>query len=247
MAGSFDIGRVLSRGFQTIGNQFVTFVVLGFLFAGLPGALFSWFLPTAGSPEQAVAAFTNPWFWVSFLALVPFSFLLQAALVRASILDLRSEPVELGPILGQSLLLLLPMIGLSIVTVIGVGLGMVLFIVPGIILYIMWIVAVPALVEERRGIFGSLSRSAELTKGARWWIFLLLVLYLIASSLISGLVGTATLATGGAPLGAFNIILTLVINVINGVVAAAMLASLYIELRMNKEGGTGDSLAMIFA
>ena len=45
---------------------------------------------------------------------------------------------------------IIPLIGLSILVAIGVVLGFVFLIVPGVILYLTWSVAAPALVEERR-------------------------------------------------------------------------------------------------
>jgi uncharacterized membrane protein len=248
MGGNFDLGRVLSRGFQTIANQFAVFAALAILLAGVPSVLMRALAPTlvtAPSPDAPFAMFLAPWFWISMLVGIVLSALLQAALVRGSIQDLRSEPVELGPILMESLSLVVPMIVMSIVIFVGFIFGMILLLVPGIILYCMWIVAVPVLVEERRGIFGSLSRSAELTKGSRWWIFLLLVIYLVVGGVISGMTRfTASMNdTSNIP----ALIISLIVSSATGVVTAAMVASLYIELRAVKEGGAGGSLAEIFA
>ena len=64
---------------------------------------------------------------------------------------------------------------------------------------VAWIVAAPAQVVERTGVFGAFSRSAELTRGHRWPIFGLLVIYLHRlrrHPLVSGVV--AVVATGVA-------------------------------------------------
>ena len=245
MGGSLDIGRVLSRGFQTIANQFAVFATLAILLAGVPAVVMGLFSTTAATPAAAFATILSPWFWGTFLITILFSFILQAALVRASILDLRSEPVELGPILLESLSLVLPMIGMTFVMGIAVIFGMILLIVPGIILFCMWIVAVPVLVGERRGVFGSLERSAELTKGSRWWIFLLLILYVVAGAIVSALSGFAGIATGDSSVA--SLIVNLLVTSVTGMVASAMVASLYIELRALKEGAGAGGLAEIFA
>ncbi|WP_348640382.1 ATP-binding cassette domain-containing protein, partial [Mesorhizobium sp. M2D.F.Ca.ET.226.01.1.1] len=64
---------------------------------------------------------------------------------------------------------------------VGAGIGLVLLIVPGIILWLGWSMAVPVLIQERLGVFGSMSRSRVLTKGNRWSLFgLFLILIIIA-------------------------------------------------------------------
>lgn len=245
MGGSLDIGRVLARGFQTIINQFVVFATLAIILVGIPQVAMSLFSTSTASPAEAMAMIFNPWFFATILMSLLCSFLLQAALVRASILDLRSEPVEVGPVLFEALSLLLPMIGLAIVTGIAVLFGMILLIVPGIILFCMWIVAVPVLVGERRGVFGSMQRSAELTKGSRWWIFLLLVLYVVAAGMVSAVSGFTAVAAGNTSV--ISLIVNLIVTSLIGMVVSAMIASLYIELRALKEGAAGGGLAEIFA
>lgn len=59
--------------------------------------------------------------------------------------------------------------------------AMLALIVPGIILWLGWSMSVPVLIQERRGVFGSMSRSRALTKGNRWSLFgLFLILVIIA-------------------------------------------------------------------
>ena len=246
MNDSLDIGRVLSRGFQTIANQFAVLAALSILLAGIPAVVMGMFAArTAGDPAQALAIISSPWYWATFLITILFSFILQAALVRASILDLRSEPVAIGPILVEALSLLLPMIGMTFVIGISVMFGMILLIVPGIMLLCMWIVAVPVLVGERRGVFGSLERSAELTKGSRWWIFLLLIIYVVAAAIVRSVSGLTGLTAGSASVT--TLIVTMIVSTIIGMVASVMVAALYIELRGLKEGEAAGGLAEIFA
>ena len=51
-------------------------------------------------------------------------------------------------------------------------------IVPGVLLFLMWSLAVPAKVLESKGIFDAMSRSMELTKGSRGRIFVIWLLFL---------------------------------------------------------------------
>jgi hypothetical protein len=61
------------------------------------------------------------------------------------------------------------------------------FLVPGILLFIMWSVAVPVKVLENQGIFDSMSRSMELTKGSRGRIFVIALLILLLVFAVSSL------------------------------------------------------------
>ena len=53
------------------------------------------------------------------------------------------------------------------------------FVVPGVLLWVMWSLAVPAKVLENLGIFDAMSRSSDLTKGDRWRIFVIWVLFVV--------------------------------------------------------------------
>ncbi len=76
---------------------------------------------------------------------------------------------------GRIVYLSLIMIGVGV----GIGVGFVLLIVPGIILALMWALAIPVAVLEDKGLRDSVSRSAELTKGSRGRILVIGVLFMI--------------------------------------------------------------------
>jgi len=77
---------------------------------------------------------------------------------------------EIGGVIGMSML-----IGL------GVGLGFIALIVPGIILAMMWSLAVPVKILENKGATDAMSRSADLTKGDRGRIFVIWLLFVVLS------------------------------------------------------------------
>jgi len=76
---------------------------------------------------------------------------------------------------GRALSLALIMIGYWI----GIGVGFVLLIVPGIILALMWALTIPVAVLEDKGLRDSVERSAELTKGHRGRVFLIYLLFVV--------------------------------------------------------------------
>jgi hypothetical protein len=77
---------------------------------------------------------------------------------------------EIGGVIGMSML-----IGL------GVGLGFIALIVPGITLAMMWSLAVPVKILENKGATDAMSRSADLTKGDRGRIFVIWLLFVVLS------------------------------------------------------------------
>ena len=95
---------------------------------------------------------------------------------------------SVGELFGLVAPRLLALFLLSIVVGVLVWIGLLFFIVPGVILALMWIVSTPAMMVENKGVFESMSRSSELTKNNRMRILgvglLLLVAYLVLALII---------------------------------------------------------------
>ena len=146
--------------------------------------------PFAASPLPVL----GPAYFVGLLVSVIGAFLLQAALIRATIDDLGGRKVDFAECLMTALRNFLPILGIAIVSSFAIGIGFVFLIVPGIIIGLMWSVSVPSQIEEKRGVFGSLSRSRELTKGSRWALLGLVVVIYIVAAVIAALVGVLAVA-----------------------------------------------------
>lgn len=93
------------------------------------------------------------------------------------------------PVLG-------PLLGVSILFAIGVGIGFVLLIVPGLILLTIWSVVAPVTVLERPGVFAAFGRSRRLVRGNGWNVFGVIVLVWVLSLAV-----TLVAAAIAAPLG----------------------------------------------
>ena len=120
---------------------------------------------------------------------------------------------------------------------------MMLLIVPGIMALCALYVALPACVVERLGPVNCLRRSRELTRGARWRIFGMI--------LVVGLIGAMLGGTAGGVVGATRNsvaigIVTYVAGVIGSAFSAVLAAVAYRDLRIAKEGIDIDSLAKVF-
>src|SRR5262249_10224520 len=125
----------------------------------------------------------------------------EAVIVHAAFQGMQRLPVRLAGSLNVALRRFLPIVGVAFVVVlliefvVGVAfdvyfsirygflenVGLILVIIPGLILYAMWFVAVPACVIERLGPWTSLRRSRQLTTGHRSKLFGLALLLIIPS------------------------------------------------------------------
>jgi hypothetical protein len=89
-----------------------------------------------------------------------------------------------------------PLVGVSILFGLGVGLGFVLLIIPGLILLTIWSVVAPVTVLEAPGVFHAFGRSRELVRGNGWNVFGVIALVFLAVAIVSVAVGLATDSLG---------------------------------------------------
>lgn len=127
-------------------------------------------------------------------------------------------------------------------------------IIPALLfLVVVWIAAVPAAMEERIGVFASLGRSWSLTRGYRWKILAMVLLYFVVLMMVSGTISAATMPAmmfsptetsldGMMPylmaqslLGALTLVITY-----------PAIAAVYVNLRNAKEGVFEQGVADIF-
>src|ERR1700752_2603378 len=188
-------GRVFERAFAAIRHNPGPTVGLAFPFGAVPGLLPTILMQQlrpqmmAASLEQAsMLGFYAITLLSAMIGLV-ISALTQAALTRATVAEGEGRRASFAESLRAGMAVLLPLIILSILLAVGVMIGFVFLLVPGIILYCMWSVAVPPPVEERQGILGSFGRSRDLTRGARWKIFAILLVLAVVYWLVSAAVG----------------------------------------------------------
>ncbi len=247
----FDFARVVTRTFGLIGRNFVPFSILSGIFVGVPAVVVMLIQPALMQQDQGTQSLvTLLAALVSGLA----GLVLQGALTRASVDDLSGKGASVGPALSTGLAVMLPMLGLGIIVGVGVVLGMMLLIIPGIYLALRWAVAAPVLVVEKLGIFPSIGRSAVLTQNHRWAILGLVVLYVIMIFVLYIVVG---LALPGAAVAIYGLspetpslillIVLVVMQVLTSMVATVGGAAIYFELRQIKEGVGVTELAQVFA
>lgn len=114
----------------------------------------------------------------------------------------------------------------------AVGVGFLLLVVPGLILMTIWLLVIPAIVLEDRGIGDAFGRSRELVRGHGWQVFGVIVLTVL---LFLGL--GIVLAVLLSPLEDWlaDLIGDLVTNVLIGPYVAAVWTLVYYRLRGEEE------------
>lgn len=179
-----SLGEILDGAFQLYRNHFSTFFAAA---AGisLPSlavvAVLNWTLTgtafAAPDPTQILQ------FWWVMLLTAPITFLsniLQNAVLTTAIADAYlGRPVSVGAAFRRTVPLLGSLIGVTLITAVGISLGMLLLIIPGIILALNWFFTVQAIAIEGCGVSEALKRSKTLTKGRRGRLSVLLFLVTI--------------------------------------------------------------------
>lgn len=255
-----SIGRIFSRAFATIGGAPLATLGVAFVFGALPGSLLNYALAglRGDVAEQLGTGATIAIGVTTVVVAIALSMITQGALVRATVAHSEGRRASFGESAGAGLRVILPLLVLGFVIGFGALLGFMLLIVPGVMLYVIWSVAAPVLVEERRGITGSLGRSRSLTKGARWRIVGLFVLTLIAYWLLSAVVGVFGVlfygggrgfveAAQGGSLPFVYMALSTLVQTVTAALWGTIQTSLYVELREWKDGPAADRLADIFS
>jgi flagellar biosynthesis protein FlhB len=251
-----SIGRVFQRAFSAISANPVVILGLSLIVGAVPSLVLNFAVGALGLTGRMTAATFSitallGFLLTSVLITIIVSSFAQAAITRATVSASEGRKASLGQCLATAFAVFVPLIAMAILSGIAIAIGICLLIVPGVILFLMWSVASPTLVIERPGIIGALQRSAELTKGSRWKILGMFLVFLIAYwvlSLIVGAVGLTMYNPGSfTGLTASNLIGSIVLGTVLNAAAGTMWPSLYVELRQIKEGGSLENLHEVFA
>jgi len=246
--GDFRVGQVLSQTWRVFSRNFLTFIIVTGI-ASLPPILVQQPLPGGSPPADPFQGLGLA--FLAILIAVIFNTLAQGILLYGAFEIMRGRPMNLAESAKVGLRRFFPIVGLAIVVSFLVGLAMALLLVPGLMLLTMWFVATPVCVVERAGVFRSMGRSRELTKGHRWKIFGLYLVVLIPALIIGAILG-AVIVSGGAAVinSALSSTLGKIANLIWSAVWTAFLAILavvtYHDLRVAKEGVDTDQIAAVF-
>lgn len=239
------MGRVVTATFASVQKHAVILLPASLVLVGITQAL-SVFSMTGIDPTKI---FTSPMYWLALLFSIVGGTLLQAFVIHAVVDGHRGNQPSIGTSLSAALRSAIPLVLTSILVSIGVVFGMILLVVPGIILLVMWSVAVPVVVVEGLGPVAAIGRSRALTKGSRWAIFgLALVAFILMYVISLAIYGFnfAAMSTAMQSPDIIRIVASILVGSITTVLMYAGIAAIYSELRMVKEGVANDQLAAAF-
>ena len=248
-AQQFTIGSAISTTMGVFGRHIIAFslipavmfvpaVIIGVLIVfafGLQGAL-------SGNPNDIhggliLAAFIFVLLYAAAMVVA------MGALAYGTVQDLRHQYAGIGACLSRGFGSVVPLVlaawGVSILAM----LGFILLVVPGLMIWTALAVVGPAIVAERLGAGAGMRRSSELTKGRRWSVFGAILVTGLCINVISYIL-THVL---GPMLGqGLNGILSIVVTMVGVGFQGVLVAVIYFQLRVEKEGASLDEIARVF-
>jgi hypothetical protein len=217
MNRSIDIGSVISRTFKIYGDQasvLLPAAAVVFVGVGIISALL-----VVIAPVLAILA---------FIVILVGTTLFTGMVVElvADVQDGRRDAT-----VGQLIQAARPVIGklilVGIVAGIGIAIGFILIIIPGLILITIWAVFAPVIVLERPAGLGALGRSRELVRGNGWQVFGVIVVLVIGVGIVSAVI-EAIGDSGGTAVG---IVVRVIVQILTAPISALAASVLYFELR----------------
>ncbi|MGA8745634.1 MAG: YciC family protein [Solirubrobacterales bacterium] len=217
MERTLDVGATLSEVFSTYGSQ-----------AGVLLPVAFWLFLVVAIVNGLIA--TN-------LALIPIALavsVIAATLYQGMVVGLVRDVQDgrrdssAGELIRSAAPVVGPLIGAGLLSGLGVGVGFVLFVIPGLILLTIWAVIAPVIVIERSGVFAAFGRSRELVRGNGWRVFAaIFVVFMITA--IAGLVLSA-IATSIASGALVRIVFSAIASTLTAPIGALLAAVLYFRL-----------------
>ncbi len=181
------------------------------------------------------------------------TYVMHAVIVVATIEHMHGRPIRIWNAVNTVLRRFVPLVVAVFLFQVVRGLGFALLILPGLILWCMLLVAVPAVATERIGPFAGLRRSHQLTKGYLRTIFGALLLVLVVQGALElpfqhFQPNVVTVRGSGADFGANLLWLAMgwAKMIINNVLPSVLSGVFYVRVRNVREGRELKELVSIF-
>jgi hypothetical protein len=261
-----QIGTVLSKSGGEFMKNFVPIAIVSMLLLAVPTLLLQQFVigpQTAKMQAAILAGNTSAVLLPTVLGLLPiiFQLLLMSAITYCVVQSQAGREVSVGDMFSNGLSALAATLGITLIFFLVMIPSAFLLFIPVIVIGCIWWVAVPVAVAEKSGVLGALARSRALTKGNRWTIFGLMLLYIVAAMAIgvisllmmagAGGLNLASLTKMSQTLASEGITVSLILSQILGALLYAFIAVVvavcYTELRRIKEGASISEVSQIFA
>jgi len=252
----FGVGTVISDTFSIFFRKLHLVILLGFIPALIDVILNAY---TVGNQQDAVPGqdFDGVGFAMTLTVTLLIS-LVATAITSAMVIQLSYDTklgrsAQIGRYFSVAISNLPAIAILSIASGIMIMIASIFLLVPGIWLYAVFLVLVPAIVIDKAG-FSALGRSAELTKEYRWPIIGTLILIFLCVILFSAVVGFVfALIPGGfspaletSPTFGPWVLTETVLNAIAYGWTSVAVAMVFARLKEIKEGVSVSDLVDVF-
>ncbi|MEF2073546.1 hypothetical protein [Consotaella aegiceratis] len=255
---AFGVGSRLSETFSIFGSRFGVFAAISIVM-GIVAQLVTYGLAQVlgtgtvdaqqlegGIEAEAALLSSINWMTVIVLLLVPLLIyaVMTGMLVLAAYDAKTGRPAHIGIYVGEGLRRVVPLVVVSLLSYLAIGIGFGLLVVPGIWLIGVLSVVVPSIMVDRSG-FGAFRRSSALTKGYRWPIVGLVFVIYVMIWAISAALGLVLVYVPPMP-----VVASIIQGAIGGLTTAfgsIAIAVTYARLREIKEGIGFTDLAAVFA
>jgi hypothetical protein len=182
-------------------------------------------------------------FLLASLVAFPWLIVAHAVIYFGAARDAGGLPFSLRQSLGAALRKSPALVGAALLVGIYSVVASLLLIVPGVILFCVYAVALPVCVVEGLGPIKSMSRGAFLSKGNRWRVFGVFLILYVGLGLPNQIIAILTRAFVG-PLWSAG--LSLPLGGLVGAFGAVLFGVLYTRLRIAREGVDIDQIAKVF-
>lgn len=245
MREEFTIGNVLSTGLKVWFKNLIPFLLITVV---IYSPLIIWGVVSVQGDLNLeklhrIVQFSR----YSALLVLVLNCFVAAAITFGVVKELQGERASIGACFATGLARFLPVLGVSFLMVLCLGVGLVLLIVPFFIVMCMLYVATPASVIEKPGIVGALKRSRELTQGHKGGIFGLLVVLGVIGFVLQKIIEKTMFDPEKfeATLRPY-LYADLARQLVIGSLGAVMSAVAYYYLRSSKDGTSASELARVF-
>lgn len=228
MNRKLDIGGTLSQIFSIYGQQ-----------AGV-------LLPLAFGLYLLVAIISGIFAGNFLLGLIAFGVgVIAATLYQGMVVSLVRDVQDgrrdssIGQLIEETWPVVLPLIGAGILAGIGIAVGLVLIVIPGLILLTIWSVIAPVIVVERSGAIDAFGRSRALVKNNGWQVFgIIFVVFLITTiaSIVLGAIGA-----GISDTFAMRALFSLIASTLTAPIGALAASTIYFNLIALKDSAPAAS------
>jgi hypothetical protein len=230
MERKLDVGGTLSQVFSTYGSQagvllpvaFGLFLIVAIVSGVLAGSLVLFPIVMA----------------ISVIAATLYQGMV-VGLVR-DVQDGRRDS-SVGDLVRATGPVVLPLIGAGLLAGLGIGIGFILLLVPGLILLTIWAVIAPVIVVERSGAIAAFGRSRELVRGNGWQVFGVIFVAFVITVIVQAVLGA--IAVGVEDSTVVRIVFNVLASTVTAPITALVAAVIYFRLLAIK----GDAAAPVAA